>query len=95
MLYRLMILAVRAAAGLSSAIALLVGPAPATKLPPEPAPRSQQQFVVTEDTDVRLDGRPCQWADVPESASVLTLDLAADGKTVLRVFFRSVPEKGK
>jgi hypothetical protein len=61
------------------------------------APRSAQatrpadpsEYVVTKRTEVLLDGQPCHFEDVPERASILRMEVAPDGKTVLRVFFRS------
>jgi hypothetical protein len=38
---------------------------------------------------VQLDGRPCKYADVPSDAVVVLVELAADGKTVLKAHFRS------
>ena len=45
--------------------------------------------VFTTDTDLRLDGSPCRWQDVPDGADVEKLDLNRDGKTVEAVWFKS------
>lgn len=46
-------------------------------------------FVITDDTDVRLDGKPIKYADVPEGAQIERLELAADERTILKIHFRS------
>ena len=55
----------------------------------EVAPPAQVEL--TEDTEVMLDGKKCQYKDVPATASVSTLVLARDGKTVVRIEFSSKP----
>jgi hypothetical protein len=50
-----------------------------------------EQFLVTEDTQVQVDGKPCRYQDVPEGAAIVRLALAADGRTVLRIEFRTQP----
>ena len=52
------------------------------------APR-KQSFDVTDETEVRLDGRSCKLQDVPGTAAIATLELAADGKTVTKLHFKS------
>jgi hypothetical protein len=47
------------------------------------------QVELTEETEVMLDGKKCQYKDVPATASVAELVLARDGKTVVRIEFRS------
>ncbi|MBY0525396.1 MAG: hypothetical protein K2R98_18455 [Gemmataceae bacterium] len=63
---------------------------------PLPLPTKQQgkngareQFRVTDDTEVLLDGKPCKFRQVPASATILHMDVAADGKSVLKIHFRS------
>lgn len=57
---------------------------------PEPgAPGGQAEFVMTERTEVFLNGKPCKYRDVPGHASILRMELAADKKTVLKVHFRT------
>lgn len=46
-------------------------------------------FVVTKDTDVRLDGQPCSYAAVPSDAIVVKMQVGADRRTVVRMDFRS------
>ena len=46
-------------------------------------------FEVTDGTDVRLDGQSCKLQDVPSSATIVSVELEADGKTVLKIHFKS------
>jgi hypothetical protein len=64
------------------------------RLAEKPAPQAvaRQQpdgFVITAQTEVLLDGRPCRYDDVPDGAAIVQLEVAADGKTVLKVHFRT------
>jgi hypothetical protein len=84
----------------SSAIASLERPKPADRpsnmkfvvpkvLPGEvevPPPADAQ---LTEETEVFLDGQRCPYKDIPRTASIARLVLASDGKTILRIEFRS------
>ena len=54
----------------------------------------KQSFTITDETDVRLDGRACKFEDVPGTATVVAIDLAADGKTVVKLHFKSKPAGG-
>lgn len=47
------------------------------------------KFVVTDETEVQLDGRVCKFKDVPAAATIVSLDLAADKKTILKIHFES------
>jgi hypothetical protein len=50
---------------------------------------SPSEYVLTERTETLLDGKPCRFENVPEGASILRMEVAADGKTVLKVLFKS------
>jgi hypothetical protein len=52
------------------------------------APSPKDQYQITEQTDVTLDGRACRYADVPASAGIVKMEVAADGTTVLKIHFR-------
>jgi hypothetical protein len=52
-------------------------------------PANPSEYVLTEQTEVLLDGRPCRFGDVPERATILKMEVAADGKTVVKILFRS------
>jgi len=57
---------------------------------PAPEPNQQKQdFVITDDTEVKLDGHVCKFQDVPGTATVVSLDVAADKKTILKIHFTS------
>jgi hypothetical protein len=47
------------------------------------------EFVVTNQTEVLLNGKPCRYEEVPGHASILRMEVAADKKTVLKVHFRT------
>jgi len=46
-------------------------------------------YTVTDQTQILLDGKPCRYQDVPEKAVIQRMEVAPDGKTVLRIIFRS------
>jgi len=61
-------------------------------LPPAPAPKAEDDAPgpqLTADTEVVLDGRKCEYRDVPATATIVAIAFARDGRTVLRVEFRS------
>jgi hypothetical protein len=69
-------------------------PESAKPLPPEvqqlvSATERDDEFLVTERTEVTLDGRPCRYADVPANASIVKMELAGDNRTVRAVHFRT------
>jgi hypothetical protein len=54
-----------------------------------PAGYLREPLLITPETDVRLDGKPCPYAQIPDGAVVTAAEVAADRHTVLRVHFRS------
>ncbi len=50
---------------------------------------SRSRFVVTEQTEILLNGQPCKYADIPRHATILKMEVAADKKTVLQIHFRT------
>jgi hypothetical protein len=55
------------------------------------AARSQgSDYVVTEETEVLLNGKPCRYNEVPDNATILRMELGPDNKTVLKIHFRAV-----
>jgi hypothetical protein len=50
---------------------------------------SRSEYAMTERTEVVLNGKPCKYADVPAHARIVKMDVAADKKTVLRIYFRT------
>lgn len=51
--------------------------------------QGKSEFAVTGATEVLLNGRPCQFKQIPSSASIIRMEVDADGKTILRIHFRS------
>jgi hypothetical protein len=51
-----------------------------------PKPR---QLVVTDDTVIEVDGKKCGFKDVPDGAEVIQIEVGKDGKTVLKLGFRT------
>jgi hypothetical protein len=46
-------------------------------------------YVVTEQTEVLLNGKPCSYKEVPDNATILRLELGPDNKTVRKIHFRA------
>jgi hypothetical protein len=63
---------------------------PASALRVIEARAEASDYVVTEETEVLLDGKPCRYKDVPDNATISRMELAADNKTVLKIHFRVV-----
>lgn len=49
----------------------------------------ENPFVLTKDTDVRLDGRPWDYDAIPDDAIVMNMQVASDRRTIVRIQFRS------
>jgi hypothetical protein len=47
------------------------------------------EFVLTEQTEVLLNGKPCKYEDVPAGASIVHLEVGIDNKTALKIHFRT------
>jgi hypothetical protein len=69
-------------AGLHLLLPKRLPPATVDALPPAEAK-------MTAETEVLLDGRPCEYKEVPPAATVVRMVLAPDGTTIIRVEFRS------
>ncbi len=52
-------------------------------------PAATSEYVITEKTEILLDGKPARYEAVPGTATVERMEVAPDGKTVLRVYFRA------
>jgi hypothetical protein len=52
-------------------------------------PGQSEEFTVTNETEVTLNGRACKYKDIPGTARIIHLEVASDKKTVLRIDFRS------
>ena len=51
--------------------------------------RSPSEYLVTERTEILLNGKACKYAEVPAHASITRMEVAADKKTVLKIHFRT------
>jgi hypothetical protein len=49
-----------------------------------PAPTEAQ---LTAETQVYLDGRKCEYRDIPSTAAITGMVLAEDGRTIIRIEF--------
>jgi hypothetical protein len=62
-------------------------------LPPapkaEPAAEQEDGLVISDDTEVKLDGKECKYESIPESAEVILLEVGKDKKSVLKLHFRT------
>jgi hypothetical protein len=63
-------------------------------LPPAPKaePAEEQEgggLVISDDTEVKLDGKGCKYEEIPESAEVILLEVGKDKKSVLKLHFRT------
>ena len=50
----------------------------------------KQEYCVTENTEVLLNGRPCKYDEVPADAVILRMEIASSAnKEILKIHFRS------
>src|SRR5262245_18761399 len=58
--------------------------------PAAPAASGQSSdFVLTTKTEVHLDGQTCKYENVPANDKIVFLELAADEKTIVKIYFES------
>ncbi len=50
---------------------------------------TEPEFVVTNQTEVLLNGKACRYEEVPSQARIVRMEVAADKKTVLKIHFRT------
>jgi len=55
----------------------------------KPATVSAEDFEITAETEVFLDGRECAYEKVPDTATISRLELGRDERTIVRVYFRT------
>jgi hypothetical protein len=67
----------------------LPGPREILKELRKQTPPAKVEYVLTEKTEVRLDDRPCRYEEVPASAAITLIELAADARTLLKIHFRT------
>ena len=79
----------------AAALAASLAAAPQEKpLPPDVVqaaypPGRNDEFRITSQTEVLLNGRPCCYADVPRNAGVVKMEVSSDNQTVLKIQFRT------
>ena len=63
---------------------------PSTRVPEQARGETPQaEFVLTSETEILLNGKPCSYEEIPDHASIVRMDVAADKKTVLKIHFRT------
>jgi hypothetical protein len=85
-------------AGVAASAVRRVSASPGTTPPPQTAPAGVGQqpreegpggtLVVTPQTEVLLDGRPCRYELIPAGAVITFAEVDLDGKTLVRIHFR-------
>jgi hypothetical protein len=50
---------------------------------------TNSEFVLTHETEVLLNGKPCKYAEIPRHARIVHMEVAEDEKTVLKIHFRT------
>jgi len=46
-------------------------------------------LVITDATEVKLNGKVCQYEDVPGNAEIILLEVGRDKKAILKIHFRT------
>jgi hypothetical protein len=55
---------------------------------------SNEDFRLTEKTEVLLDGRPCRYKDVPDGATIILLETATnESKEILKIHFQTTKRR--
>jgi len=55
-----------------------------------PAASANDEFRITPDTEVLLDGRPCRYEQVPDNATIILLETVSnESKEIARIHFRT------
>jgi hypothetical protein len=50
---------------------------------------SPSEFILTDATQVLLNGKPCRYEAVPNDARIVGMEVAADKRTVVKIHFRT------
>jgi hypothetical protein len=62
-------------------------------LPPAPkaeaAPEQDGGLEVSDDTEIKLDGKTCKFEDIPENAEIILVEVAKDKKSILKLHYRT------
>jgi hypothetical protein len=62
---------------------------PAELLDQTAAQGARPEYLLTNETEILLDGKPCRYEAVPANARIIHMELGADKKTVLKILFRT------
>jgi hypothetical protein len=54
----------------------------------KPQPKDDD-LVITDQTEVKLDGKLCSYKDVPGNAEIILLEVGQDKKEILKIHFRA------
>jgi hypothetical protein len=55
-----------------------------------PVRAEERAYQIRDETEVRLDGRKCRYADVPSTAEIILMEIDSDdSRVILRIHFRS------
>ena len=58
-------------------------------LPATPLVGQKDEYRITDQTEVVLDGRTCKYQDVPNNAAIVKMEVAGDKRTVVKIHFRT------
>lgn len=50
---------------------------------------ASSEFVLTNETEILLNGKPCKYEAIPRHASIVLMEVAEDQRTVLKIHFRT------
>ncbi len=50
---------------------------------------ARPEYLLTNETEILLDGKPCRYGDVPANARIIWMEVGVDKKTVLKILFRT------
>jgi hypothetical protein len=51
--------------------------------------QTSPEYVMTDETEVLLNGKPCKYAQVPNHARIVKMEVGIDKRTVLKIHFRT------
>ena len=53
------------------------------------ATNKNDQLVITDKTEIKLDGRLCKYEEVPGNAEIILLEVGSDRKAILKLHFQT------
>lgn len=67
-----------------------LGPTPPSQARNAVARTQNSEFVINDQTEVRLDGRVCKYSEVPNHVDIVFIEVASNqSKTILKIHFRT------